>query len=213
MEATRLIIVRHGETQWNLEGRRQGHLDSPLTPKGRAQAQALGQRFKAGSCRMIYSSDLGRAYHTAKAIAARTGNEVVPDERLRERHLGIFQGLNGDEIRARYPDEYEKHRRGGPDHAVPGGESFSDQACRNLACLEELATQYAGETIMIVTHGGVLSALFRHTFGIPLDAPRRFTFKNASVNSFVYQDGVWSLETWGDICHLDDPGALDLSYF
>jgi probable phosphoglycerate mutase len=213
METTRLIVVRHGETQWNLEGRRQGHLDSPLTSKGRAQAKALAQRFEAGSCHVIYSSDLGRAYHTAKTIAARTGNEIRQDERLRERHLGIFQGLNGDEIRARYPNEYEEHRRSGPDHAVPGGESFSDQVRRNLGCLEELAAQYAGETIMIVTHGGVLSALFRHTFGIPFDAPRRFAFKNASVNLFVYQDGVWSLETWGDVCHLDDLGALDLSYF
>lgn len=213
MEATRLIVVRHGETQWNLEGRRQGHLDSPLTAKGRAQAGALAQRFKPESCRMIYSSDLGRAYDTATAIAARTGHTVVPDGRLRERNLGIFQGLNGDEIRARYPEEYEKHRRSGPDHAVPGGESFSVQAHRNLACLEEIATQHTGAALMIVTHGGVLSALFRHTLAIPLEAPRRFAFKNASVNVFAYQEGIWNLETWGDISHLENLGSLDLSYF
>ncbi len=213
MDATYVIVVRHGETHWNIEGRRQGHLDSTLTEKGRAQAEALSQRFTPDSCSAVYSSDLGRAYETARIIAERTGHEVVSDERLRERNLGIFQGLNGDEIRARYPREYEEHRNGGADHAVPSGESFRDQTERNMTCLEELGRRHAGEIIMVVTHGGVLSALFRHTLAIPLDAPRRFSFKNASINLFRYQDGVWGLETWGDIAHLNQLGSLDLSYF
>ena len=213
MDATYVIVVRHGETHWNIEGRRQGHLDSTLTDKGRAQAEALSERFTPDSCTAIYSSDLGRAYETARIIAEKTGHEVVPDERLRERHLGIFQGLNGDEIRARYPREYDAHRKGGADHAVPSGESFREQTERNLRCLEELTQRHAGEIIMVVTHGGVLSALFRHTLAIPLDAPRRFSFKNASVNLFKLQDGVWGLETWGDITHLSRLGTLDLSYF
>lgn len=212
MDPTYLIVVRHGETHWNTEGRRQGHLDSTLTEKGRAQAEALSERFTAESCTAIYSSDLGRAYDTASIIAAKTGHEVVADERLRERHLGIFQGLDGDEIRARYPTEYEQHRNGGADHAVPSGESFREQTKRNMLCLEELARRHAGEIIMVVTHGGVLSALFRHTLAISLDAPRRFSFKNASINLFRFQDGVWGLETWGDIAHLNRLGSLDLSY-
>ena len=213
MDATYVIVVRHGETHWNIEGRRQGHLDSTLTEKGRAQAEALSQRFTPDSCSAIYSSDLGRAYETARIIAAKTGHEVIADERLRERNLGIFQGLDGNEIRERYPVEYEQHRNGGADHAVPSGESFRDQTRRNMTCLEELTQRHAGETIMAVTHGGVLSALFRHTLAIPLDAPRRFSFKNASINLFKCQDGVWGLETWGDIAHLQQLGALDLSYF
>lgn len=213
MEPTYVMVVRHGETEWNTEGRRQGHLDSTLTAKGRAQAEALAQRFTPESCDAIYSSDLGRAYETARTIAEKTGHEVVPDKRLRERNLGIFQGLDGDEIRARYPTEYEEHRNGGADHAVPEGESFRQQTRRNMDCLEELAKRHAGEVIMVVTHGGVLSALFRHTLDISLDAPRRFSFKNASVNTFRFQDGIWGLETWGDITHLQRVGALDLSYF
>ncbi len=213
MDATHVIVVRHGETHWNTEGRRQGHLDSTLTEKGRAQAEALSERFTPDSCSAIYSSDLGRAYETARIIAEKTGHEVVPDERLRERNLGIFQGLNGDEIRERFPAEYEEHRNGGADHAVPSGESFREQTTRNMLCLEELVRRHAGETIMAVTHGGVLSALFRQTLAIPLDAPRRFSFKNASINLFKCQDGVWGLETWGDIAHLQQLGALDLSYF
>ena len=213
MDATYVMVVRHGETEWNTEGRRQGHLDSTLTAKGRAQAEALAQRFSPESCSAIYSSDLGRAFETARTIAEKTGHEVVSDERLRERNLGIFQGLDGEEIRARYPREYEEHRNGGADHAVPEGESFREQTRRNMVCLEELAKRHAGEVIMVVTHGGVLSALFRHTLDISLDAPRRFSFKNASVNTFKFQDGVWGLETWGDITHLQRVGALDLSYF
>lgn len=213
MDATCVIVVRHGETHWNIEGRRQGHLDSTLTEKGRAQAEALSERFTEDSCTAIYSSDLGRAFETARIIAARTGHQVVTDSRLRERNLGIFQGLNGDEIRERYPAEYEQHRNGGAEHAVPSGESFRHQTERNMRCLEELARRHPGEVIMAVTHGGVLSALFRHTLAIPLDAPRRFSFKNASVNLFKYQDGVWGLETWGDVTHLNRLGALDLSYF
>ena len=213
MDATHVIAVRHGETHWNTEGRRQGHLDSSLTEKGRAQAEALSERFTHDSCTAIYSSDLGRAFDTAKIIAATTSHEVITDERLRERNLGIFQGLDGDEIRERYPAEYEQHRNGGADHAVPSGESFRAQTARNMACLEELARRHAGEIIMVVTHGGVLSALFRHTLAISLDAPRRFSFKNASVNVFKHQDGTWGLETWGDITHLKRMGALDLSYF
>ncbi len=212
MDPTYVIVVRHGETHWNIEGRRQGHLDSTLTEKGRAQAEALSERFTPESCTAIYSSDLGRAFDTASIIAAKTGHEVVADERLRERNLGIFQGLDGDEIRARYPREYEEHRNGGADHAVPSGESFREQTKRNMLCLEELARRHAGENIMVVTHGGVLSALFRHTLAISLDAPRRFSFKNASINLFRFQDGVWGLETWGDIAHLNRLGSLDLSY-
>lgn len=213
MEPTYVMVVRHGETEWNTEGRRQGHLDSTLTAKGRAQAEALAQRFTPESCSAIYSSDLGRAFETARTIAEKIGHEVVADERLRERNLGIFQGLDGDEIRKRYPTEYEEHRNGGADHAVPMGESFRQQTERNMRCLEELAKRHAGEIIMVVTHGGVLSALFRHTLDISLDAPRRFSFKNASVNLFRFQDGIWGLETWGDITHLQRVGALDLSYF
>lgn len=213
MDATSVIMVRHGETHWNTEGRRQGHLDSTLTDKGRAQAEALSERFTPESCSAIYSSDLGRAYETARIIATRTGHEVIIDSRLRERNLGIFQGLNGDEIRERYPAEYEKHRNGGAEHAMPSGESFRQQTERNIACLEELVRRHAGEIVMVVAHGGVLSAVFRHTLAISLDAPRRFSFKNASVNVFKCQDGVWGLDTWGDITHLNRLGALDLSYF
>ena len=209
MERTQFIIVRHGQTQWNNRGIRQGHLDSDLTEKGIAQAKALGVRLARERFTRLYSSDLGRALHTARIIAASTGHEIVTDARLRERHLGIFQGLNGDEIRSKYPEEHRLHRSVGPDYVIPGGESVRQQVARNVDCLTEIARKHWGETIVVVTHGGVLSGLFRHTFSIPFDAPRRFEFTNAGLNVFHYEQDNWFLQTWGDTSHLCEVGTLD----
>jgi probable phosphoglycerate mutase len=199
-------MVRHGQTEWNIAGIRQGHLDSRLTERGMAQAKALAQRLARERFAALYSSDLGRAVQTAMAIADLTGHEVVTDPRLRERHLGIFQGLNGNEILEKYPEERRMLRTLGPDYIIPGGESMKQQVERNVAYLNDLAHKHVGETIVVVTHGGVVSGFFRHTLAIPLDAPRRFEFVNAGVNVFAYEEEYWMLLTWGDVSHLA-PGA------
>jgi 2,3-bisphosphoglycerate-dependent phosphoglycerate mutase len=209
MDRTQVIIVRHGQTLWNLQLIRQGHLDSPLTERGIAQAKALGERLARETFSALYSSDLGRAVQTAQMIAAATGHEIVTDERLRERHLGIFQGLDGNEIREKYPEEYRLHRTLRSTYVIPGGESVEQQVARNVDFLNETALKHLGETIVVVTHGGVLSGLFRHTFSIPYDAPRRFEFTNAGLNVFNYEEGNWFLQTWGDISHLNGVGTVD----
>jgi probable phosphoglycerate mutase len=206
MQRTQLIIVRHGQTEWNIKGIRQGHLDSPLTGRGLAQAKALGQRLAREKFSVLYSSDLGRAIETAREIVSVTGHQIVTDARLRERHLGIFQGLNANEINERYPEERRLLRTSGPGYVIPGGESMIQQVERNVAFLDSLAVRHAGETIVVVTHGGVVSGFFRHTLAIPLDAPRRFEFVNAGLNVFAHEDGNWLLLTWGDVSHLA-PGA------
>ena len=170
MERTQLIIVRHGQTQWNLKLIRQGHLDSPLTEKGIAQAKALGERLAREAFTALYSSDLGRAVQTAKMVAKTTGHKIVTDARLRERHLGIFQGLNGDQIKGKHPEEYRLHRTMGPSYVIPGGESVEQQVARNVDYLTEIAAKHLGETIVVVTHGGVLSGFFRYALSIPLEA-------------------------------------------
>jgi probable phosphoglycerate mutase len=125
---------------------------------------------------------------------------------LRERHLGIFQGLNGDEISAKHPEERRLMRTEGPGYVIPGGESMVQQVERNIGCLNELAAKHQGEQIVVVTHGGVVSGFFRHTLEISLEAPRRFEFVNAGINVFAHDDGNWMLLTWGDVSHLA-PGA------
>ncbi len=209
MENAQLIVVRHGETEWNLESRRQGYLDSPLTTKGIAQGGALAQRLANYDFTSLYSSDLGRAYQTAKLISDSTGHAILVDQRLRERNLGIFQGLKSEEIQEAYPVEYRHHRTRGPDYTIPQGESARQQVQRNISCLEEFAQKHSGEIIVVVTHGGVLNALFRHTLSIPLEAPRRFEFTNASLSVFYYKKGSWMLQTWGDISHLHSIGTSD----
>jgi probable phosphoglycerate mutase len=209
MERTQILMIRHGQTQWNIRGVRQGHLDSPLTEQGLAQARALGQRLVRERFTALYSSDLGRAIQTAKMISSVTGHKILTDARLRERHLGIFQGLNGDEIRDKYPEEYRLHRSVGPDFVIPGGESVRQQVERNVEYLNDLAEKHFGETIVVVTHGGVLSGFFRHALSIPLEAPRRFEFMNASLNVFMHEDGNWLLRTWGDVSHLASGAATE----
>ena len=206
MERTQVIIVRHGETEWNLKLIRQGHLDSPLTDRGMAQAKALALRLAQEKFTTLYSSDLGRAVQTAQEIANVAGHSIITNPRLRERHLGIFQGLSGTEIQTRFPEEYKCHRTLGATYVIPDGESVEQQVVRNIECLNELALKHLGETIVVVTHGGVLSGLFRHTFSIPFTAPRRFDFTNAGLNVFAYEDGNWFLQVWGDVSHLSVDG-------
>jgi len=206
MHRTRIIIVRHGQTQWNIRRIRQGHLDSELTEKGIDQAKALAQRLARENFSALYSSDLGRALQTAKLIADVTGHEILTDARLRERHLGIFQGLNGDEIKQKYPQEYALHRTLGPNYVIPGGESTKQQVARNVGFFESIVRERVGQTLVVVTHGGVVSGFFRHTLSIPLEAPRRFEFVNAGLNVFAHEEGNWLLLTWGDVSHLA-PGA------
>ena len=206
MHRTRIIIVRHGQTQWNIRRIRQGHLDSELTEKGIDQAKALAQRLARENFSALYSSDLGRALQTAELIADVTGHEILMDARLRERHLGIFQGLNGDEIKQKYPQEYALHRTLGPNYVIPGGESTKQQVARNVGFFESIVRERVGQTLVVVTHGGVVSGFFRHTLSIPLEAPRRFEFVNAGLNVFAHEEGNWLLLTWGDVSHLP-PGA------
>lgn len=199
---TELIVVRHGETAWNAEQRMQGHTDSQLSARGRAQARALGERMRAEPFDALYSSDLARAHDTARAVAATTGHTVRLDHRLRERAFGIFEGLTRAEMQARYPEEHARFRGGDPDYAVPGGESARAFYQRSMGCFVDLAIRHAGARIMVVAHGLLLVSLYRAAHGLELMAPRRLDLVNAGLNTFHYADGVWRLITWADGGHL-----------
>ena len=204
---THFLAIRHGETEWNSEGRFQGHLNSVLNGEGLAQAQALGERLAAERFDLLLSSDLGRALETASAIAMRSGHEIVVEPRLRERRMGIFQGLTPAEVQARYPGEYARFNSRDPDYVIPHGESMRQLLERSVACFTELAERHAGLTLATVTHGGVLAMLYRHAMAMPLDTPRDFALHNTGVNRFRHRSGAWQLQSWGDIAHLDH--ALD----
>jgi len=210
MSSTKLIIIRHGETLWNVEGKKQGQLDSSLTALGIEQAQALAQRLIEESFTVLYSSDLGRAAETARYIADRTNHKVCLDEKLRERNFGIFQGLTDGQIKNEYPAEYHSHLADRVDYVIPNGESLRQFYARVTACLENLTARTAGQTIAVVTHGGVIDGWFRFIFDLPLEIPRKAKLWNASINCIVHEDAVgWTLHTWGDVNHIKSLRHLD----
>lgn len=209
MSAAEFIVVRHGETAWNAEGRIQGHLDSPLNEEGLAQALLLGDRLAREPFSQLYSSDLGRALQTVQPIADRSGHRVATDVRLRERHLGIFQGLTGSECARLSSEHYARFRARDPDHVIPEGESVRQVYERVIRVFGDFARQHAGERVVVVTHGGVLDAVHRLVLGIPLEQPRDFPIFNASLNLVRCEDGHWSMVRWGDISHLTRDAALD----
>ncbi|NJO15125.1 MAG: histidine phosphatase family protein [Thioploca sp.] len=199
---TKIFLIRHGETRWNSEHRIQGHIDSPLTPVGLAQAQALAQRLQAQTFAALYSSDLGRAYQTAQCLAQTTGLHILVDQRLRERNLGCLQGLTRSEAQQQFPQEYQLYKTLDPDYLIPAGESLRQFRQRCIICLEELAQQHPGEQVLVVSHGGVLINVFKHTLHLPYDMPRWFEIFNTSLNVFSYnKEDHWRLETWGDVSH------------
>ncbi len=204
---TQLILIRHGETLWNTERRMQGQLDSALTERGVWQACRLGERLQALPFTTLYSSDLPRARLTAQGIADVTGHAIIDDERLRERHFGLFEGMTRAEMEKLDPEIYVRFMSRDPHYAVPGGESPAGFFARCRAVLEELATRHAGETIAIVTHGLVLDAAYRAATGLALEAQRPVPLVNASLNWFVCDGGRWSAGRWGDADHLGADGV------
>ncbi len=202
MTRTRIVAVRHGETEWNTQGRFQGHLDSPLTERGWDQARALAERLHKETFQVVYSSDLERARLTATCIANRCGHRVVVDDRLRERHYGVFQGLRVQEIAEQHADAYLAYLVGDPDYAIPGGESQRQRFLRHIECLNELAARHRGKTLLVVVHGGVLDSLYRTAIGMGLEAPREDPIPNAGFNVFSRDNGGWKMQVWADVAHL-----------
>ena len=209
MSETVLTVVRHGETTWNAEGRIQGHLDIPLSDTGLAQAAAIGQRLGTEAFDAIFSSDLERALQTARPIARHPGQTILREARLRERHLGVLQGLTGEEAVVRQPHAWGAFKARNPEAALEGGETLGEFSQRVVGLLEELLSAHEGSRLLLVTHGGVLDAAYRHATGMPLNALRDFPIYNASVNVLRHRGGAWAVESWGDVSHLPQELAMD----
>ncbi len=202
-QKTTLLVIRHGETEDNVARRPQGQEHGTLTSYGVAQAQALGRRLVSNKFSCLYSSDLKRAYDTADLIAQQTGHSIKTEQCLRERHFGVFQGILWSDIEQLYPEAHGSYRSGDPDYVVPGGESTQELYERSVSCFKRLARHHVGDTIAVVTHGGVINCLLRHTLAIPLHRPRHFTIRNASLNVFVFDGKTWFVDIFGDVSHLD----------
>ncbi|HZZ92742.1 MAG TPA: histidine phosphatase family protein [Usitatibacter sp.] len=206
---TKIVLVRHGETRWNVERRIQGQGDSPLTDAGIGQARAIGRRLARERFDGLVSSDLGRAMQTASEIGALTGHDAVPDPRLRERHFGDGEGMTYTEIDARFPGAFSRVREVDPDYAIPGGESRRQLHQRVTSALEALAEEHRGQALVVVTHGGVLATLYRHVHGIDLSVPHSIPILNASYNALTHDGTAFRIDAWADIDHLPGGSAFE----
>jgi broad specificity phosphatase PhoE len=161
---TRILLARHGETEWNRVGRWQGHADPPLNDAGRGQAAALAAELEGDGIAAVYSSDLRRASETARIVADRLGLDVTEDRALREIDVGSWSGLTRDEVRERYPEGFARWLAGEIGH---DGETREALAERVVGAVERIAAAHPGEHVLVVTHGGAIRALRRHAVGDP----------------------------------------------
>lgn len=210
MIETRLLLVRHGETEWNVQRRIQGFQDSPLTPTGVAQAKALALRLEGESIDAVYASDLGRVRATTEIIVDKTGHAPQYGAALRERGFGVFEGKTMAECEAERPGQWALYRGRDPEAVPPGGESVNQFRSRIMARLEDIAAAATGKKVLVVAHGGVCGVLLRHVMGLPPGGKRTWSLYNAALNRFLYHQGRWQLDVWGDIGHLSPENLQDL---
>ena len=202
MKETEIILIRHGETEWNSQQRMQGHSNSDLSSVGQAQIQALGQWMKNVPFDLIYSRDSLRAKQTAEAITQFSGHELKIDLRLREKNLGVFEGLTSEEARERHPEVFRLFKTSGSKYVIDEGESTQQLQDRALEIVEEIRIKHPEECVLLVTHGGFIRVVMKHSLGLSLETPTRFLIRNTGVFRLVWKD-KWIVSQMGGVSHLE----------
>ena len=198
MKETELILIRHGETVWNSQQRMQGHSNSDLSEEGRAQIESLGQWMKNVSFDHIYSSDSLRARQTAEAITKYSGHTLKIDQRLREKNLGVFEGLTTEEAKERHPEIFRLFKTAGSNYVIDEGESTQQLLDRALEFIEEIRLLQPDQRVVLVTHGGVVRVLIKHTLGLSVGSPTRFLIKNTGLFRLVWNEKWLVAQMGGD---------------
>ena len=170
MDTTRVLLIRHGQSQGNAEGRFGGHTATPLSARGRRQAAAAAQALSAEPLSAIYSSDLPRALETARPLSRLTGLEIQSSEAFRERSVGVMEGLTFEEAAERHPEQYAALIRRDFEHVLLGGESYRQLLDRAARELDRAIEQHRGGRIAVFSHTGTICILALHLMGA-LDAP------------------------------------------
>lgn len=210
-DGTRLILIRHGRTEWNATHRVQGQTDAPLDDLGRSQADRMARRLAAEPITAVHSSDLSRAMETARPLAAALALPIQPWPELREMGFGPWEGLTVGEIESDYPTEYAAWRRDRPQFRMEGIETMEALSERALGVGRKILARHGGERIAVVGHGGQLRSLLCAILGWPVGAALQLRMDNAAVTRVEYTAHGPLLVLFNDVAHLDP--ALDRPTF
>lgn len=198
-----LLIVRHGETAWNSQGRIQGHTDVGLSDTGAEQARLLAKRLASFPIDVAYCSDLKRTSETAKLALGERGIVLNETPRLREYHKGAYEGLTFAEIKAQFPSDYPRYLEKDLDYAPEGGETTRDVSARMAAVFDEIKAKHLNETVLVVGHGGSLRAAMASLLGMPLEGNWSFVFRNCGLTMVDTHEDNAVLRLFNDTSHLD----------
>ena len=201
---TDLLLIRHGRTFWNSEGRFQGQLNSDLNEIGQVQVASLGRRFEGQVLDHVFSSDLGRAWQTAEALTKSHALKIQADASLRERGMGVFEGLTQPEIQATHPDAWKSFLDREQSYSIPGGESINDVLSRSDKFLENVAQNYEGKRVAAVTHGGWIRVVLKGLLELDQKVTPRFKVFNTSIHHLKFVEGNWWVMGMGDVSHVDE---------
>lgn len=209
---TTLVLIRHGETEWNRIGRWQGHADVPLSDLGREQARRVAARLRAEEQRFdhIYASDLARAFETAGIIASALELPVHPLIELREMHVGAWSGMTRDEIRVKYPEQWSLYTGGGDGPRGGHGETNEALRARVVGILERLVRDHPEQRLLVVSHGGPIRTLVSHIerlTGLPTD----LQIDNTSITEIRFAGAIPQIVRVNDAAHWARDAAVDLT--
>ena len=200
---TELIVIRHGETDWNRQHRFQGQIDVPLNAIGLAQAERLSQRLANEPIDVLVCSDLQRALRTAQPMSQVRGRMSTVDGLWREQGFGVLEGLDVPTIRSEHAGLWNQWVRHDADFALPqGGESNIAFHARVMCALQALLAAHAGRRVVVVTHGGVLDMLWRQANGLSLSGPRECDIPNTGINRLRWTGSSLQIVQWADAEHL-----------
>jgi alpha-ribazole phosphatase/probable phosphoglycerate mutase len=206
---TRFLIVRHGETAWNAEGRVQGHLDIALTEKGIEQAKLASRKLESEKIDVVYSSDLKRALVTGEIIAEPHGLHVRTTPLLREAMLGAWQGLTMKEAAERFPDDYAAYSKDSIGHRPPGAETLQEVIDRCRAFLDLAIMECPNCTVAVAAHGGAIRGILAAAFGLGPELYRRVRLDNGGLTVLEISEDKPLLVVLNDTCHMATPGVGD----
>lgn len=199
----KIYIIRHGQTDWNLEGRTQGIKDSNLTQKGIMDARLLSKTFKKLDIHSVYSSTLNRARATSEIVAEELGLPIYYNNGLVELNYGFWEGLTIEEIRRRDPEELEKWFTTAHLAVIPNGEKLKIAQERIVAVFNKIVNDNKEENILIVSHGTMIKLLLLHVLGMPLSGYNRLKQDNCAINTIGIRNNQQILLQYNDICHLN----------